>query len=392
VTIARPPLPDSYEGLLSQAQMAHRVGAIAEAITLYQRLVQKLDRLSERILQRRPELGEMDLQAGLELTELLRSEGRFAEAHQVLNKLASKHPDHAAAWRRDLASLRVAKGEVPEGLAELRALAEEEPQDHQDWIALGREARIEGGLRESEDALDHAQRVLSTRAVVDQASASSQGREAQAEVHFEQFLLFKDMGRLDDAMAAWEQAVAHDPTLADTVRDLYTALTNAGRYSDAQRYVERDQNPLCAGFQRGLIAQMTGKPILAREEWQGVAALDPEEFSSGQDCWVEAVLRLGDPEPAIEILGQLLRASRSPRLLTLSGIAWAMRGDADLASTLFQQSLNSLRRRRPPKQKLDSKDWHLLDSLVTDDEIKTALKPYFAVIETVWAKPGTYPR
>jgi hypothetical protein len=68
-----------------------------------------------------------------------------------------------------------------------------------------------------------------------------------------------------------------------------------------------------------------------------------------------------------------------------------MQGDADLASTLFRQSINSLRRRRPPKQKLDSKDWHLLDSLVTDDETKTALKPYFAVIETVWAKPGTYP-
>jgi tetratricopeptide (TPR) repeat protein len=375
--------------------MAHRVGAIAEAITLYQRLVQKLDRLSERILQRRPELGEMDLQASLELTELLRSQGRFAEAHQVLSKLASKHPDRASGWRRDLASLLVAKGEAQEGLAELRALAEEDAQNHEGWIALGREARIEGRLRESEEALDHAQRVLPSRAAVDQASATSRGQEAQAEVHFERFLLFKDMGRLDDAMAAWEQAVAHDPTRADTVRDLYTALTDAGRYSDAQRYVERDRNPLCAGFQRGLIAQMTGKPIVAREEWQGVAALDPEEFSNGQDCWVEAVLRLGDPEPAIEILGQLLRtsqSSRTPRLLTLSGIAWAMQGDADLAPTLFQQSLNSLRRRRPPKQKLDSKDWHLLDSLVTDDEIKTALKPYFAVIETVWAKPGTYPR
>jgi hypothetical protein len=31
----------------------------------------------------------------------------------------------------------------------------------------------------------------------------------------------------------------------------------------------------------------------------------------------------------------------------------------------------------------------LLDSLVADDEVKTPLKPYFAVVETVWDSPAT---
>ena len=61
-----------------------------------------------------------------------------------------------------------------------------------------------------------------------------------------------------------------------------------------------------------------------------------------------------------------------------------MRDDGELAALLFQRAIDLLRRERPPKQKLDSADWRLLDSLVADDEIKTTLKPYFAVVETVW--------
>lgn len=373
MTSYRPPLPDSYEGLLNRAQIAQRSGDTEGAIALYRRLVEKLGRLSDRILARRPDLGEMHLEAGLALTELLRSEGRFSEAYTVKSQLADKHPHLADDWRSDLATLRIAKGEVEAGLADLRALAEAGPEDPQGWVTLGSEARIEGRFSESQAALDRALEVGTEK---DPAGA--------AEIHFQRFLLFKEMGRLDDAVAAWEKAAKRDPDMATTVRDVYTMLTDAGRYSEAQRYVARDGNPLQAGLHRGLIAQLTGDPVQARQEWQAVADLDPDDFQGGYDSWVEAVLRQGDPEPALERLQTVLATVQTPRLLILSGIAWAMRRDRELASMLFQQAINLLRQHRPPKQKLDSADWRLLDSLVTDDEIKTALKPYFAVVETVW--------
>jgi hypothetical protein len=115
-----------------------------------------------------------------------------------------------------------------------------------------------------------------------------------------------------------------------------------------------------------------------------VAGLNPDEHEHGHDCWVEAVLRLGDPEPALEWLQENLGQRGTPRLFVLSGIGWAMRQDAELAGVLFQQAINMQRWRRPRKQKLDSADWQLLDSLVSDDEIKTPLKTYFAVVETLW--------
>ena len=162
-------------------------------------------------------------------------------------------------------------------------------------------------------------------------------------------------------------------------------LTKVGRYGEALAYVDRDENALQASFQRGFIASLTGKQLEAREQWRRVAEMDPDEYDYGQDAWVEAVLRLEDQDQAIEWLQAGLARHESPRLAVLSGIAWAMRGDANLAGRLFQEAINITRHERPPKQKLDSADWRLLDALVSDQESKTSLKTYFAVVETLWA-------
>jgi tetratricopeptide (TPR) repeat protein len=372
MTMDRPPLPDSYEGLLNRAQFSFRSGDAEGAIALYRRVVDKLGRLSDGILARRPELRDLHLQARQELASLLRMEGRYAEAIEVKQVLLESHPDQADRWRRELAVLRLSQGDVEAGLAELRALAEEEPDDARRWLALGAETVVEGRFVESQAALDRALEV------------AGGDQQILAEAHYQRFRLYRAMGRLDDAMAAWEAAVACDPQAGATVREVYTMLTDAGRYSEARRYIARDDNPLQAGLQQGLIAYLAGDSAQARRAWREVAGLDPDEYEVGHDAWVEAVLRLGDPDPALEWLQGALGERGTPQLLILSGIGWAMRQDRELASVLFQQAINVLRHSRPAKQKLDSADWRLLDSVVTDPELKTALKPYFAIVETVW--------
>ena len=373
MTGSRPPLPDSYEGLLNRARLARRAGDTENAIALYRRLVEKLERLSQAILDRRPELRNMHRQTRLELATGLRLEGRFAEAIEVEAVLLETDPDQASVWRTDLAILRLAKGEGEAGLAELRALAAESPDDPGPWIILGRESRIEGQLVESQAALDRALVV-------------GRGGDAKAlgAIHYERFRLFREMGRPNDAVAAWEEAVHADADWGNTIREVYQMLTDTGRYGEARHYVDRDSNSLQSGYQRGLIALLTGNPTEARREWRKVADLDPAKFEYGHDAWVESVLRLGDPDPALEWLQESLPKVGTPRLLILSGIGWAMRQDQQVPPVLFQQAINMLRRSRPPKQKLDSADWRLLDTLVADDALKASLKPYFAVLETVW--------
>lgn len=366
-------LAGSYEGLLKQARDSWEEGDLVGAEAFYRRLVEKLGRLSDRVLARRPELQDMHREARLEFSVLLSEQGRYAEAIEVEEVLLNTHPDEAVFWRTDLAILRLAKGETEAGLTELQTLAEKNPGDPSGWLVLGREMRIEGRFGESQAALDRALEV---------------GREADprtlALIHYERFRLFKEMGRLDDALAAWEESVKLDADLKVTIRQVYRMLTQAGRYSEALGYVARDDNEMQAGFQRGLIASLRGEPAKARQEWQKVAEMDPGEFEFGHDAWVESVLRLGDPVPALNWLRTALREFRNVRLLVLAGIGWAMQHNHQLAAKLFQGAISILRTSRPSKQKLDSAEWRLLDSLIVDEETKAALKPYFAVVETVW--------
>jgi len=378
MTQTRPPLRDSYEAVLERAQTAWRAGDVENAIALYRRLVDRLGRLSERVLERRPDLNDMHRRARLELTGMLRLEGRYAEAIEVEEVLLETHPAEADIWRTDLAVLRIAKGEVDAGLAELQSLAEQDADNAWKWMTLGSESRIEGRFAESQAAFDRALDV-----------SGDEDPQALAEIYQQRFFLLKDMGQLDQAIAEWEQAVNQDAEAARSIREVYVALTDAGRYNDASGFIDRDENRLQAGFQRGFIASLTGDSAAARIHWQQVAQLDPSEFEYGHDAWVESVLRLGDPLPALEWLQENLGRYGSPRLLVLSGIGWAMRDDADLASTLFQQAINLLRHSRPPRHKLDSTDWRLLDSLVANQEAKATLKPYFAVVDTIWDAPSS---
>ncbi len=373
MSTSRPPLRDSYEGLYNRARSLAQAGDLEQASELYRRLVDRLGRLSDRILARRPDLHALHRQARLEFSSVLAAEARYAEAIEVEQALLETHPDESDQWRRDMAVLRTAKGDVEVGLSELRELAQESPDEPERWIILAMENRLAGRLSESQAALDQAL-----------AACQEWDTDSLADAHYQRFLLFKEMGQPDDAMAAWEEAVKQNPEVGRTVRKVYAMLTESGRYSEAQRYIARDDNALQAGFQEGLIASLTGRPVDARQAWRQVAAQDPSEFEYGHDAWVEAVLRLGDPEPALLWLQDSLPQYVSPRMFALSGIAWAMREDPELASVLFQQAITLMRRQRPARQKLDSADWRLLDSLVADDEIKAPLKPYFAVVETLW--------
>jgi tetratricopeptide (TPR) repeat protein len=373
MTHSPPRLRDSYEGLMNRAQVAYRGGDVQGSIELYRRLVAKLERLSDGILNRRPELRDMHRQARLELTGLLHREGRYAEAIEIEDVLLKTHPDEADTWRTDLAILRIQKGEVETGLTELQALAEKHADEPERWLVVANESRIEGRFPQSQAALDRAME-----------AGDQDNHEGLAASHYQRFLLARDMGQLNEAVAAWEEAALLDPEVGKTVREVYGMLTKAGRYEGALRYVDRDENALQVGYQRGLIASLTGDPAEAKKQWRKVAALDPDKFDYGHDAWVESVLRLGDPDPALEWLQGALSRYASPRLLMLSGVGWAMRDDRELAARLFQQAINLLRRGRPAKQKLDSADWHLLESVVADNEMTTALKSYFAVVATLW--------
>ena len=105
---SHPPLADSYEGLHGRAQNLWMVGDLAEAGSLYRRLVDSLYRLGDRVLDRRPGLRDLHRQARREFGTLLYGQGRYAEALEVTQVLLETHPQEAMLWpRRDLTSTRM---------------------------------------------------------------------------------------------------------------------------------------------------------------------------------------------------------------------------------------------------------------------------------------------
>lgn len=370
----QPPLADSYEDLYRQARAYYLAGQMDEAAGLYRRLTDRLAGLTDRVRARRPELGNLLGAAQLELTSALYQLGRYAEAIEVLDAVIVREPDNTQELRRDRAMLRVLKGDVDTGLAELQALAETNADDPMGWLALANETRVAGRLAESQAAVARGL----------EAARLQNDQKILAQAEYQRFLLLKELGQIDEAVAAWEAAVDCDPDAEKTVREVYELLTEAGRYTEALEFVARDENDLQAGFQRGLIAYATARAIDARDAWREVAAMNPDTFEYGHDAWLESVLRLRDPAPALEWLEHGLTRYGTPRLLFLAGIAWAMQGDKDLAARMFQQAVRLTSRAHPSKKKLESADWRLLNLLVTDDEMKKALRPYFAVVETIW--------
>ncbi len=366
-------LRDSYESLFERAREALYEGNVEDAIALHRRLVDRLARLNDRVLRRRPDLRDLHRVARMELSTLLAVRGRHAEAIEVKEVLLETHPEEANVWRTDIAILRCTKGDVDAGLKELESLAQEHPEDPVGWLILGTELRLAGRLTECEQVLDKALTLCHGDARI------------LAEIHGERFLLFKLKGQPEQAVAAWEAADKAIPATEEKLRELYTFLTDAGLYNQALRFIERDKNKMQALFQRGIIAERTGDPARARAYWEQVAALDPGDFESGHDAWVEAMLRLGRSRQALDWLRENLSFFLDTgRMFVLAAIGRAMEGDGDSASRYLDYAVRMLRHSRPVKKKLDSADWRLLDSLVADQAIKAPLKKYFAVIDTPW--------
>jgi len=366
-------LPGSYEDLVGQASAALGSGDVEASIAIQYRLLDRLSRLSDRVLARRPDLRDLHRQVRLDLKGILVWKRRLPEAIEVMEVLLRTHPEQSAVWRAEIALLHLLDGDVETGLDGLESLTRDYPDEIPLWLLLADEARVAGYLDRSRAALDRA---LQLDVHGDE--------ELLGSIHYIRFLVCRDLGQVDDALAAWEEALAHDPRRIETIRAVYSMLTKAGRYDEALSYVARDENQMQAAYQRALIASRLGRIEEARQGWQEVAEMDPDEYEYGHDAWVEAVLRLGDPDPALEWLQEALAEVGTARLFALTGMGWAMKGDVELPEIFFQRAAIDLgRSQRPQQQKLDSAEWRLFDSLVAEDEIKAPLKSYFAVVETL---------
>jgi tetratricopeptide (TPR) repeat protein len=359
-------LPGSYETLYQRALYLMGTGESQEAIDLMLRIVHRLCRLRPETLQRKPHLQQTLLASWSAAVQFLRWEQRFDEAIAITQEVLERLPDPSAGQKR-IASLRIERGEVQEGLAGMRQVAEEQ-DDLDSWFTLGAEY---GVLERYDEALDCYQTAL----------GRATSNEEAALVNLSIVRIHQAANRLDAALDAWNMAVVLDPELADEVESVYVWLIRQGALEQAASYLERDTQLVRRTFYEGLLHWQAGRQQAARGKWSDVLSLEEEIDSSAGDveAWMEAALRLDLPAQADGIVQELSLQGEtlSVQAGVLHGIAKLMLGELASAEGLFEQAVRRLERGWPARTEIPAVFWDLLTLVVADQESTRRAAPYF---------------
>jgi len=293
-------------------------------------------------------------------------QGDFEQAAQAYQQLIDLAPDRASFWRQNLALVHIDMGQVEAGLDELRAEVVASPADSEAWLTLGIECEALGRLEEAEENLRRAAR-------------SAADPEGQAEAYLVLFDFYREQGRVEDALAAWEQSWAALDKPPDYIFPVYQMMWEAGDPARAQTYLDQEKNPLRKGFYQGWFAAGQGKTDEATRHWKQVVRMDPLKFDEGHEAWAEAALRVDIPARRVVDVLQAVREAggTTQRGLLLQAAAEARLGHVDHAGRVLEVARSHALRERPRRKQLPLSDWALLNELVGDSERTQALRGYF---------------
>jgi hypothetical protein len=175
------------------------------------------------------------------------------------------------------------------------------------------------------------------------------------------------MSRLDDAAA-------------QAVFPLYQMLLECGDTERAAQYIAREPNPLRRGFYEGLVEARQGKADEAQKRWQKVARTDALKYEEGHEAWAEAALRVN--ASAARIVETLEHKSHhraiTSRGLLMLAIAQARLGRLEYVEKALAAARNRGLQMRPRRELLPESDWAVFEELVSDDDIKRAVRHFFA--------------
>lgn len=359
---------DSYEYIYALAESSLAKGDIDTAQANYHRLSERLSKLKPVVLERRPELRNLLVLSLGKQAQIHHIQGEFEQALEVYEQAIDISPEIKDRWQRDMALVRIDMGEAEMGLDMLRAQAISHPGESELWLAIGVEAEALGRLDEAEENLQRASRTASAP-------------EDKAQAYLALFDFYREQGRIEEALAAWDQAWESDSLDSGYVFPLYQMMWEAGDLDRSREYLKQEKNPLRKGFHQGLLAASVGDSDEATRQWKRVAKMNPLEYDEGHDAWAEAALRVDhSPQEVIASLSAVLEAGDfTPRGLLLQAIAEARIGHTEHAQEVLEIARNLGLRSRPRAEKLPAAHWALFDELVADEEIKKQLQHVFEV-------------
>lgn len=281
------------------------------------------------------------------LGEALLREGKVADATRHIERAVALSPRRGWAYL-SLGDLRSREGRLEEAIGLYRRGLQLEPDDARGHANLGL-------------ALTRLERHEEARVSLERAIALHREAPERSELHGTQLavplIALADerarQGALDAAIAAYEEAVALDPTRARAGGNLGLALSRAGDFERARPHLERAlevgryNEELQAGMARTFAG--LGHPRDAVRHFRNALALRPGWRHATNDlAWILATTQdeeLRDPAEAVALMrGVLLEDEYQPAMLDTLGAALAADGRFDEAVAVTDEALRIARR------------------------------------------------
>ena len=357
---------DSYEDIERHARSQMARGDSDGALKTYERLSDRLGGLKPSLLERRPVLRGLHAISLAQQAGIHHVRGDFERALALYRQLSDVVPARSSHWRVLAALTHVDMGQVERGLDELRAEAVATPGSHDIWLSISIEC---DGLGRAEEAEENIRRAIQNAGTP----------AAQTESYLALFDFCRRQGRVEDALAAWDQAWKARGGASDYIFPVYQMMWENGQLDRASEYLDRETNPLRRGLYQGLLEAAKGRPEEAQKHWKRVARMEALEHHDGHEDWAEAALRAdAAPDEVVTTLHEVWRnAAITPRGLVVLAAAEARQGHHDRAERVLAAACKVGLQLRPRRGKLAASSWSLFDELLTNDEAKRQLCHFF---------------
>lgn len=360
------PIPGSYEERLMEARRLESHGEDQEALAILDRICGRILRLPERRRQPNSELWLTLIAATAQLAEIKAKLGDIAAADALWDQLEQWDVTDPSSWRRVRILHHIKRGEVEEGLSQLQELAEEDPDNIENWLAAAGSAFEAGQNKRAETWLLQAEPLLDI--VEDDDDLAS--------FFLLRYRLNAKNGHWREALNDWYSALEFRESLAEYSEFTMREFLWAEQYDLALELLEDEAfiAPL-AHFYQAWIARRRGDEIRARHLWRQVIAAEDDEEGSLVTIKAMSLCWLGRPIEAAAMLLEEVSTTGHLHALdaTALALAWGMQGRiaearANLAVAIRGASEVTL---------LTWIQWYDFDTLITDDDVKAELRGYF---------------
>lgn len=283
------------------------------------------------------DLYEIYDEALIELVDRLASAKQCEQGIALTQELAAFDPDEQERWRAEEAQLRVEHGETETGLAILRELVEQSPEQ---WNGIMILADVQWNmLGQPDEAIATLQRGL---AAIDDDLILEDLEGQIVEIYLE-------TGRPDKAEQFWHaQNDQGEPSDAE-YRDLILILLHRGDFAAARETAEQMTGEYARPYWTGMVEATTGNYDRAREAWAN--DLTKPEFDDwfAWHQWTELHLRLHDANPILKNISQDRPGLPAYGKFYLA-LAYALKGDLKQAGKIAADAHQALKRERRPMQ------------------------------------------